>query len=57
MAPTCVVARILGWAWGQPSYEDCLWRSGIAHRVKDRLMQHIVRVKDVLVHIEPSPPE
>lgn len=28
----------------------------IAHAVKDRIVQEIVPVKDVLVHIEPSPP-
>ena len=27
----------------------------IAHNVKDRLLKQILRVKDVLVHIEPTP--
>ena len=29
----------------------------IAHAVKDRVMQQLVAVKDVLVHIEPAPPK
>ena len=28
---------------------------GVGHAVKDRLMKHLVTIKDVLVHIEPSP--
>ena len=29
---------------------------GVGHAVKDRLMKHLVTIKDVLVHIEPAPP-